>query len=111
MQAIRQRRYYFLGFLMFKAIHGLAPHYLCNDVTMMVYVHGYNTRSLETMNRYVLKYTKETCKQSFAYKGGMLWNDLLGEVKNSVHLMHLYLTIAPSLDRNCANIMIFIFIV
>ena len=27
---------------MFKAIHGLAPHYLCNDVTMIVGVHGYN---------------------------------------------------------------------
>ena len=45
-QTIRQRRDHFLSVLMFKAIHvqsymfkaihGLAPHYLCNDVTMIV---------------------------------------------------------------------------
>ena len=34
---------------MFKAIHGLAPHYLCNDVTMIVDVHGYNTRRSENI--------------------------------------------------------------
>ena len=49
-QTIRQRRDYFLSVLIFKAIHGLAPHYLCNDVTMIVDVHGYNTRSSENMN-------------------------------------------------------------
>ena len=85
-QTIRQRRDYFLSVLMFKAIHGLAPHYLCNDVTMVVDVHGYNTRSSENMNLYVPKYTKEICKRSFAYKGSMLWNDLPDEVKESSSL-------------------------
>ena len=61
-QTIRQRRDYFLSVLMFKAIHGLAPHHLCNDVTMIVDVHGYNPRSSENMNFYVPKYTKEICK-------------------------------------------------
>ena len=64
-QTIRQRRDYFLSVLIFKAIHGLAPHYL----------------SSENMNLYVPKYTKEICKRSFAYKGSMLWNDLPDEVK------------------------------
>ena len=85
-QTIRQRRDYFLSVLMFKAIHGLAPHYLCNDVTMIVDVHGYNTRSSENMNLYVPKYTKDICKRSFAYKGSMLWNDLPDEVKESSSL-------------------------
>ena len=71
---------------MFKAVHGLAPHYLCNDVTMIVDVHGYDTRSSENMNLYVPKYTKEICKRSFAYKGSMLWNDLPDEVKESSSL-------------------------
>ena len=66
---------------MFKAIHGLAPHYLCNDVTMIIDAHGYNTRSSENINLYVPKYTKEICKRSFAYKGNMPWNDLLDELK------------------------------
>ena len=35
-QTIRQCRDHFLSVLMFKAIHGLAPHYLYNDVTMML---------------------------------------------------------------------------
>ena len=80
-QTIRQRRDYFLIILMFKAIHGLAPHYLCNDVTMIVDVHGYITRRSENINLYVPKYIKEICKRSFAYKGSMLCNDLPDEVK------------------------------
>ena len=35
--------------LMFKGIHGPAPHYLSNDVTMHVDIHGYNTRNAENM--------------------------------------------------------------
>ena len=77
-QTIGQRRDYFLSVLMFKAIHGLAPHYLCNDVTMIVDIHGYNTRGSENMNLYAPKYTKEICKRSFAYKGSqaMEWLDI-----------------------------------
>ena len=36
---IRERRDYFLCVLMLKCIHGLAPHYLSNDVTMHVDIH------------------------------------------------------------------------
>ena len=71
---------------MFKVIDGLAPHYLCNDVTMIVDVHGSNTRSSEKMNSYVPKYTKEICKRSFAYKGDMRWKDLPDKVKESSSL-------------------------
>ena len=48
---------------MSKAIHGLAPHYLCNDITMIVDVYGYNTRSLENVNLYanVISHIKEVC--------------------------------------------------
>ena len=44
-QIIRERRDYFICILKFKCIHGLAPHYLCNDVTLYVDIHGYDTRS------------------------------------------------------------------
>ena len=40
LQTIRERRDYFLCVLMFKCIHGLAPHYLSNDVTMHVDIQG-----------------------------------------------------------------------
>ena len=82
-QTIRQRRDYFLSVLMFKHIHGLAPHYLCNDVTMIADVHDYNTRSSENRNLYEPKCNKELCKRSFAYQGSTLWNDLPDEVKES----------------------------
>ena len=45
LQIIRECRHYFLHVLMFKCIHGLAPHYLSNDVTTVVAIHSYNTRS------------------------------------------------------------------
>ena len=45
LQTIHERRYYFPCILMSKCIYGLAPHYFCNDVTMYVDIHGYDTRS------------------------------------------------------------------
>ena len=38
---------------MIKCIHGLAPHYLCNDVTMYVDINGYDTSSAENMDLYL----------------------------------------------------------
>ena len=76
LQTIREHRYYFLYVLMFKCIHGLAPHYLSNDVTMVVDIHGYDTRSYENADLCVPICTKELCKRSFSYKVSMLWKDL-----------------------------------
>ena len=86
LQAIRERRDYFVCVLMFKCIHGLAPHYLSNDVTMVVDIHGYDTRSSENMDLYVPRYIKELCKRSFLYTGSMLWNDLPDVLKESSSL-------------------------
>ena len=49
---------------MFKCIHGLAPHYLSNGVTMHVDIHGYDTKSAENMDLYI--YT--TVHQGDLYK-------------------------------------------
>ena len=43
-QTIRERRDHSLCVLMFKCIHGLAPHYLIIEVTMHVDIHGYKER-------------------------------------------------------------------
>ena len=104
-QTIRQRRDYFLSVLIFKAVRGLAPHYLCNDVTMIVDVHSYNTRSSENMNLYVPRYTKEICERSFAYKGSTLWNDLPDDVKESSSLE------ISTLDKDSLHTMAFVCIV
>ena len=96
---------------MFKAIHGLAPQYLCNDVTMIVDVHGYNTISSENINLYVLKYTKEICKCNFAYKRNMLWNDLPDEVKESSSLDAFKSNNRSTLDKDSLHTMAFVFVV
>ena len=59
LQTIRERRDHFLCVLMFKCIHGLAPHYLIIDVNMHVDIHGYDTRGTENMDLYIRRCTKE----------------------------------------------------
>ena len=65
LQTIRERRDYFLCVLMFKCIQGLAPHYLGNDVTMHVDIHGYDTRSAENLDLYIPRCAREIYKISF----------------------------------------------
>ena len=101
-RTIRQRRYYFLSVLMFKCIHGLVPHYVGNDVIMILDVHNYNTRSSENRNLYVPKYNKE--RRSATIKevhSGMTYPTKL---KNLVPLKALNLTIVSTLDRVSTHI-------
>ena len=65
LQTIRERRDHFLCVLMFKSIHGLAPHYLSIGVTMHVDIHRYDTRSAENMDLYMPRCTQEIYKRSF----------------------------------------------
>ena len=38
---------------MFKAIHGIAPHYLSDRIDMHFDIHGYDTREAGSMNVYL----------------------------------------------------------
>ena len=67
-------------------IHGLAPHYLSNDVTMHVDIHGYDTRSAEYGFIYTPRCTKGIYKIIILYKGSSLWNKLPPWVKESAFL-------------------------
>ena len=87
LQTIRERRDYFLCILMFKCIHGLGPHYLCNDVTMYVDINGYDTRSVENMDRYLPRCSRGIYKGSFLYKGSSLWNRLPSCLKESISII------------------------
>ena len=86
LQTVKDRRDYFLCVLMFKCIHGLAPNYLRNDVTMYVDIHGYDTRSGENMDLYVPRVIKDIYKRSFSYMATNLWNQLPTDVKESATL-------------------------
>ena len=87
LQTIRERRDYFLCILMFKCIHGLAPHYLCNDATMFVDINVYDTRSTENMDLYLLRCSREIHIRSFLYKGSSLWNQLPSCLKGSTSII------------------------
>ena len=62
---IRERRDYFLTTLMFKAIHGIAPHYRSDCIDMHFDIHGYNTREAGSMNVYLPAVNKEMYRNSF----------------------------------------------
>ena len=62
---IRERRDYFVTTLMFKAIHGIAPHYLSDRIDMHFDIHGYNTREAGSMNVYLPAVHKEIYRNSF----------------------------------------------
>ena len=83
---IRERRDYFLTTLMFKAIHGIAPHYLSDRIDMHFDIHGYDTREAGSMNVYLPAVHKEIYRNSFLYSGGKLWNELPDFVKNSTNI-------------------------
>ena len=83
---IGERRDYFLRTLMFKAIHGIALHYLSDCIYMHFDMHGYNTREAGSMNVYLPAVHKEIYRNSFLYSGGKLWNELPDFVKNSTNI-------------------------
>ena len=87
LQTISERRDYFLCILMFKCIHGLAPHYLCNDVIMCVDINGYDIRSADNMDLYLPRCSREIYQKSFLYKGSSLRNQLLSCWMESISII------------------------
>ena len=83
---IRSRRDYFMQMFMFKAIHGLTPHYISDCIDMNFDVNGYNTRSSNTMNVHLPTPRKEIYKNGFIYSGGKTWNALPSDVKESTNI-------------------------
>ena len=71
---------------MFKAIHGIAPHYLLDRIDMQFDIHVYNTREAGSMNVYLPAVHKEIYRNSFLYSGGKLWNELPDFVKNTTNI-------------------------
>ena len=80
---VSQRRGYFMAILMFKSIHGLAPHYLCDEITMQRDISARPTRSLECNNVCVPRASFECFSNAFAHRGPVIWNALPQDIKNS----------------------------
>ena len=65
---------------MFKAIHGIAPTILSDQIVMNV--NGYDTRG-SVMELYLPTLRKGAFRNNFVYMGGKLWNNLPEFVKSS----------------------------
>ena len=76
---VSQRRDYFLTKIMFESVRGLAPSYLVNAVTMVIDVHGHNTRRQDDV--YLPTVKNEIYRNSLLYRGGKLFNELPSHIK------------------------------
>ena len=84
---IRERRDYFFTTLIFKAIHGIAQHYISDRIDMHFDIHSYDTREVDSMNVYLPTLHKEIYRNSSFFKfGWQIWNELPDFVKNSTNM-------------------------
>ena len=74
--SVSQRRDYFMSILMFKSIHGIAPDYMCDEINTQCDIAERSTRSLNFNNAVVPYVSLESFRNSFAYRGPVLWNAL-----------------------------------
>ena len=67
---------YHTALLMFKAVHGMAPVYICNTICFVHDVTDRNLRSFDNMNLYQPGPNIELFKRSLAYNRPAIWNAL-----------------------------------
>ena len=73
LQIIRERRDHFLCVFMFKCIHGLVPHYMIIDVSMMLI---YMVMIQGALRIWIYIYDGVPSRRSILYKSSSLWNKL-----------------------------------
>ena len=74
---ITQRRNYFTSLMMFKCVHGMAPDYLCDSITLHKDIANRITRSYDDVNKvHVPRAPIQLFKNAFAYRGPVMWNML-----------------------------------
>ena len=82
---IKQRCYYFQNLLIFKSIHGLAPQYMINNVTLEMEVKEVRTRRHD-LDLYIPKANSEFHKRMLFYRGARSWNELPRNIKDCENL-------------------------
>ena len=83
---VKQRRDYFMALLIFKSIHGLAPEYLCNEISMKIEVSQRLTRHDNENDVFVPDVNTEIAKCSFLYQGPTVYNKLPHHIKECTDL-------------------------
>ena len=78
---VTQRRDYFMSIFMYKSIHGMAPAYLCNEITLHSEIAERTTRSVNDNNVFVPYAHHESFKKYFTHRGPIAWNSLPDYIK------------------------------
>ena len=74
---ITQRRGYFTALVMFKCVHGMAPDYLCDSISLHKAIANRITRSYDDVHKvHVSRAPIQLFKNAFAYRGPVVWNTL-----------------------------------
>ena len=80
--SIRQRRDYFTGILVFKALNGLSPDYMSDMFTYVRDINLCDTRSVRDNSLYIPKIKKQIFSQSIQVNGPRTWNGIPSEIRN-----------------------------
>ena len=85
-QSFIERRDFLICSLMYKCIHGTAPDYLLNNVTLAHEICERETRLNGALNVHLPHPKIEKYRNSFCYTGANLWNQLPNNIKESCTL-------------------------
>ena len=80
------RRDYFTATMMLKCIYGLAPLRLINELIVISDAHSPNTRASSNGNILVPMPHVEQFRNSFKYRGAVLWNTLPRDIREAQNI-------------------------
>ena len=84
--SFEERFKYLTCVLVYKAIHGLAPNYLCDSIILDKDITDRHTRSADEMHAHVPKFKTEYFHKSFSITGPQTWNSLPSALRNASKL-------------------------
>ena len=78
---VQERCDYFTAVLMYKAIHGLTPIYMTNNIVMAGETHGRDTRLSDSNDVNIPPHNSDVLKRSLIYNGTVICNNLPDEIR------------------------------
>ena len=78
---VTERFTYLTACMMFKAVNGLTPNYISDNVTMARDMHDRDTRLSRSNDVHIPPHNSAILKRSFMYNGSAVWNNLSEELK------------------------------
>ena len=78
---VQQKFDYFTAVLMYKAIHGLTPMYMTDNIVMARETHDRDTRLSDSNDVNLPPHNSDVLKRSFIYNGSVIWNNLPDDIR------------------------------